>query len=152
VPRIALGQLNLTVGDLAGNVEKMAASAVEAAAAEYRRLGCETVEVSLPNMKLSVPVYYVLAPAEASSNLARYDGVRYGYRAPDYSDLTDLYKKTRAQGLRVGLNALFSVDEPIANSSMLVLPILTAPAASSRSTTWASYGETKLESIFASEK
>jgi aspartyl-tRNA(Asn)/glutamyl-tRNA(Gln) amidotransferase subunit A len=45
-----------------------------------------------------VPVYYVLAPAEASSNLARYDGVRYGYRAPDYSDLTDLYKKTRAQG------------------------------------------------------
>ena len=72
--------------------------AVEAAGAEYRRAGCETVEVSLPNMKLSVPVYYVLAPAEASSNLARYDGVRYGYRAPDYSDLTDLYKKTRAQG------------------------------------------------------
>ncbi len=72
--------------------------AVEAAAAEYRRLGCETVDVSLPNMKLSVPVYYVLAPAEASSNLARYDGVRYGYRAPDYSDLTDLYQKTRAQG------------------------------------------------------
>jgi len=74
------------------------AKVVEAAVAEYRRLGCETVEVSLPNMKLSVPVYYVLAPAEASSNLARYDGVRYGYRAPDYSDLTDLYKKTRAQG------------------------------------------------------
>jgi len=72
--------------------------AVEAAVAEYRRAGCETVEVSLPNMKLSVPVYYVLAPAEASSNLARYDGVRYGYRAPDYSDLADLYKKTRAQG------------------------------------------------------
>ena len=72
--------------------------AVEAAIAEYRKLGCETVEVSLPNMKLSVPVYYVLAPAEASSNLARYDGVRYGYRAPDYSDLTDMYQKTRAQG------------------------------------------------------
>ena len=72
--------------------------AVEAAVAEFRRLGCETVEVSLPNMKLSVPVYYVLAPAEASSNLARYDGVRYGYRAPEYSDLLDLYKKTRAQG------------------------------------------------------
>jgi aspartyl-tRNA(Asn)/glutamyl-tRNA(Gln) amidotransferase subunit A len=49
-------------------------------------------------MKLSVPVYYVLAPAEASSNLARYDGVRYGYRAPEYTDLLDLYKKTRAQG------------------------------------------------------
>jgi aspartyl-tRNA(Asn)/glutamyl-tRNA(Gln) amidotransferase subunit A len=72
--------------------------AVEAAIAEYRRLGCETVEVSLPGMKLSVPVYYVLAPAEASSNLARYDGVRYGYRAPEYSDLNDLYKKTRGQG------------------------------------------------------
>jgi aspartyl-tRNA(Asn)/glutamyl-tRNA(Gln) amidotransferase subunit A len=72
--------------------------AVEAAIAEYRKLGCETVEVSLPNMKLSVPVYYVLAPAEASSNLARYDGVRYGYRAPEYSDLNDLYKKSRGQG------------------------------------------------------
>jgi aspartyl-tRNA(Asn)/glutamyl-tRNA(Gln) amidotransferase subunit A len=72
--------------------------AVEAAIAEFRKFGCETVEVSLSNMKLSVPVYYVLAPAEASSNLARYDGVRYGYRAPDYADLPDMYKKTRAQG------------------------------------------------------
>ncbi|MBI1965292.1 MAG: Asp-tRNA(Asn)/Glu-tRNA(Gln) amidotransferase subunit GatA [Betaproteobacteria bacterium] len=72
--------------------------AVEAALAEYRRLGCETVDVGLPNMKLSVPVYYVLAPAEASSNLARYDGVRYGHRAPEYSDLADMYRKTRAQG------------------------------------------------------
>ena len=72
--------------------------AVEAAVGEFRKLGCETVEVRLPNMKLSVPVYYVLAPAEASSNLARYDGVRYGYRAPEYTDLLDLYKKTRAQG------------------------------------------------------
>jgi len=74
------------------------AKALEAALAQYRKLGCETVEVSLPNMKLSVPVYYVLAPAEASSNLARYDGVRYGYRAPQYADLLDMYKKTRAQG------------------------------------------------------
>jgi len=74
------------------------AKCVEAAIAELRRLGCETVEVSLPNMRLSVPVYYVLAPAEASSNLARYDGVRYGYRAPEYADLTDMYQKTRAQG------------------------------------------------------
>ena len=72
--------------------------AVEAAVAEFRKLGCETVEVSLPNMKLSVPVYYVLAPAEASSNLARFDGVRYGYRAPEYGDLLDMYKKSRAQG------------------------------------------------------
>jgi aspartyl-tRNA(Asn)/glutamyl-tRNA(Gln) amidotransferase subunit A len=74
------------------------AKAVEAAIAEYCRLGCATVEVSLPNMALSVPVYYVLAPAEASSNLSRFDGVRYGYRAPEYGDLTDMYEKTRAQG------------------------------------------------------
>ena len=74
------------------------ARVVEAALAEYRRLGAETVEISLPNTRLSIPVYYVLAPAEASSNLARYDGVRYGYRAPQYGDLTDMYQKTRAQG------------------------------------------------------
>ena len=74
------------------------ARAVEGAVAELRRLGCEPVEVELPRMRLSVPVYYVLAPAEASSNLARYDGVRYGYRAPEYTDLLDMYKKTRAQG------------------------------------------------------
>ena len=74
------------------------ARAVEQAIAEFKKLGCETVEVSLPNMKLAVPVYYVLAPAEASSNLSRFDGVRYGYRAPEYTDLADMYGKTRAQG------------------------------------------------------
>ncbi len=74
------------------------AKAVEAAIAEYRKLGAETVEVSLPNTRLSIPVYYVLAPAEASSNLSRFDGVRYGYRAPEYGDLNDMYEKTRAQG------------------------------------------------------
>jgi aspartyl-tRNA(Asn)/glutamyl-tRNA(Gln) amidotransferase subunit A len=68
------------------------------AVAELKRLGGEAVEVNLPNMELAVPVYYVLAPAEASSNLARFDGVRYGFRAPDYSDLLEMYKKTRAQG------------------------------------------------------
>ena len=72
--------------------------AVEIALGEYRRLGAETVSVDLPNMRLAVPVYYVLAPAEASSNLARYDGVRYGYRARDYRDLTEMYEKTRAEG------------------------------------------------------
>ncbi len=72
--------------------------AVEAALAEYRKLGCTTVEVDLPNMELSVPVYYVLAPAEASSNLGRYDGVRYGHRAAEYRDLVDMYEKTRAEG------------------------------------------------------
>jgi aspartyl-tRNA(Asn)/glutamyl-tRNA(Gln) amidotransferase subunit A len=74
------------------------ARAVEAAVAEFRRLGAETLEVSLPNTRLSVPAYYVLAPAEASSNLARFDGVRYGYRAPEYDDLMDMYCKSRAQG------------------------------------------------------
>ena len=72
--------------------------AVEAAITEYRKLGCEMVDVSLPNMALSVPVYYVLAPAEASSNLSRYDGVRYGYRAKDYTHLADMYEKSRAEG------------------------------------------------------
>jgi len=74
------------------------AQAVEAAIAEYKKLGAAIVDISLPNSKLSVPVYYVLAPAEASSNLSRFDGVRYGYRAPEYSDLTDMYEKSRAQG------------------------------------------------------
>jgi aspartyl-tRNA(Asn)/glutamyl-tRNA(Gln) amidotransferase subunit A len=74
------------------------ARAVEASLAEYRKLGARTVEVSLPNTALSVPVYYVLAPAEASSNLSRFDGVRYGYRAPEYDDLNDMYSKSRARG------------------------------------------------------
>ena len=69
-----------------------------AAIEEYKKQGATVVEVSLPNQHLSVPAYYVLAPAEASSNLSRYDGVRYGYRAPEYTDLLDMYKKTRAQG------------------------------------------------------
>jgi aspartyl-tRNA(Asn)/glutamyl-tRNA(Gln) amidotransferase subunit A len=71
---------------------------VDAALAEYRKLGASTVEVSLPNSGLSVPAYYVIAPAEASSNLSRFDGVRYGYRAPEYGDLNDMYSKSRAQG------------------------------------------------------
>ncbi len=73
-------------------------AAVDAALAEYRKLGASTVEVSLPNSGLSVPAYYVIAPAEASSNLSRFDGVRYGYRAPDFGDLNDMYSKSRAQG------------------------------------------------------
>ncbi len=73
-------------------------AAVQEAIAEYRKLGASTVEVSLPNSHLSVPAYYVIAPAEASSNLSRFDGVRYGYRAPEYDNLDDMYMKTRAQG------------------------------------------------------
>ena len=74
------------------------ASAVDNALNEYRKLGAQTIEISLPNAPLAIPVYYVLAPAEASSNLSRFDGVRYGYRAESYSDLADMYRKSRAQG------------------------------------------------------
>jgi len=69
-----------------------------AAVEHYKKLGATVVDVSLPNQGLSVPVYYVLAPAEASSNLSRFDGVRYGHRAEKYTDLMDLYKKSRAEG------------------------------------------------------
>jgi len=71
---------------------------IETAIAEYKKLGAEIVEISLPNTGLSIPVYYVLAPAEASSNLSRYDGVRYGHRTESYTDLMDMYCKTRAEG------------------------------------------------------
>ena len=73
-------------------------NAVQEAIAEYRRLGAETIEISLPNMEHGVAAYYVIAPAEASSNLSRFDGVRYGHRAAEYSDLNDMYQKSRAQG------------------------------------------------------
>ncbi|OHC62908.1 MAG: aspartyl/glutamyl-tRNA amidotransferase subunit A [Rhodocyclales bacterium RIFCSPLOWO2_02_FULL_63_24] len=73
-------------------------AAVDAALAEYRRLGATTLEVRLTNSGLSVPAYYVIAPAEASSNLSRFDGVRYGYRAPEYADLAEMYSRSRAQG------------------------------------------------------
>ena len=79
---------------LAADVEQ----AVRAALAEYEKLGATLVDISLPKTELSIPVYYVIAPAEASSNLSRFDGVRYGHRAADYKDLTDMYKKTRAEG------------------------------------------------------
>lgn len=71
---------------------------IEAAIVEYKKLGAEIVDISLPNTGLSIPVYYVLAPAEASSNLSRYDGVRYGHRAAEYTDLMDMYNKSRAEG------------------------------------------------------
>ncbi|MFA6920412.1 MAG: Asp-tRNA(Asn)/Glu-tRNA(Gln) amidotransferase subunit GatA [Gallionella sp.] len=74
------------------------AARVQDAIGEYKKLGATIVDISLPNSKLAVPVYYVLAPAEASSNLSRFDGVRYGYRAPEYTDLADMYEKSRAQG------------------------------------------------------
>ena len=74
------------------------AKAVEAAIEEYKKLGAEIVEISLPNSHLSVPAYYVIAPAECSSNLSRFDGVRYGHRCDNPKDLEDLYKRSRGEG------------------------------------------------------
>jgi len=73
-------------------------AAIDAALKEYERLGAKLVEISLPRTELSIPVYYIIAPAEASSNLSRFDGVKFGHRAKDYTDLLDMYKKTRAEG------------------------------------------------------
>ncbi len=73
-------------------------AAVEAAIAEYEKLGAEIVDISLPSSTLSVPTYYVVAPAEASSNLARFDGVRYGYRCDKPENLADLYRRSRGEG------------------------------------------------------
>jgi aspartyl-tRNA(Asn)/glutamyl-tRNA(Gln) amidotransferase subunit A len=71
---------------------------VRAALAELEKLGARLVDVSLPRTELSIPVYYIIAPAEASSNLSRFDGVRYGHRAAKYGDLLDMYKKSRSEG------------------------------------------------------
>jgi aspartyl-tRNA(Asn)/glutamyl-tRNA(Gln) amidotransferase subunit A len=73
-------------------------AAVRAALEQIRQLGASLVEVELPNAPLGIPVYYVVAPAEASSNLSRFDGVRYGHRARTFDDLTDMIKKSRAEG------------------------------------------------------
>jgi len=79
---------------LQADVEK----AVRQALAEYVKLGARLVDISLPNAALGIPVYYVIAPAECSSNLSRFDGVRYGHRAAHYSDLIDMMKKSRSEG------------------------------------------------------
>jgi aspartyl-tRNA(Asn)/glutamyl-tRNA(Gln) amidotransferase subunit A len=79
---------------LAGDVD----AAVRSALAELEKLGASLVDVSLPRTELSIPVYYIIAPAEASSNLSRFDGVKFGHRAAQHSDLLDMYKKSRAEG------------------------------------------------------
>ena len=73
-------------------------AAVEAALAEYEKLGAKRVPIALPRTQLSIPVYYILAAAEASSNLSRFDGVKFGHRAKDYRDLADMYGRTREEG------------------------------------------------------
>ena len=79
---------------LAGDVR----AAIDTALKQYQQLGAQLVEISLPRTELSIPVYYIIAPAEASSNLSRFDGVKFGHRAAQYTDLLDMYKKTRSQG------------------------------------------------------
>jgi aspartyl-tRNA(Asn)/glutamyl-tRNA(Gln) amidotransferase subunit A len=81
-----------------GGVDADVAARVRDAIRWYEQQGAKTVEITLPNTHLAVPAYYVLAPAEASSNLSRFDGVRYGHRAADYADLNDMYSKSRAEG------------------------------------------------------
>ena len=73
-------------------------AAVDGALAQLQQLGATLVDISLPRTELSIPVYYVISPAEASSNLSRFDGVRYGHRAEAYTDLIDMYRKSRAEG------------------------------------------------------
>ena len=73
-------------------------AAIDGALKEYQKLGATLVEISLPRTELAIPVYYIIAPAEASSNLSRFDGVKFGHRAGKYGDLLDMYKKTRAEG------------------------------------------------------
>jgi aspartyl-tRNA(Asn)/glutamyl-tRNA(Gln) amidotransferase subunit A len=79
-------------------LEPRNAALIDEALKVYRSLGATTVDVSLPSLPLSVPTYYVVAPAECSSNLSRFDGVRYGYRCKDPKDLADLYKRSRGEG------------------------------------------------------
>ncbi len=74
------------------------AKVIETAIDEYKKQGVEFIDISLPNSTLSVPAYYVVAPAECSSNLSRFDGVRFGYRCEDPKDLEDLYKRSRGEG------------------------------------------------------
>jgi len=81
-------------GGLSADVD----AAVRAGLAELQKLGAALVDVSLPRTELAIPVYYIIAPAEASSNLSRFDGVKFGHRAAQYDDLLDMYKKTRAEG------------------------------------------------------
>jgi aspartyl-tRNA(Asn)/glutamyl-tRNA(Gln) amidotransferase subunit A len=80
------------------NLNAQMAQVVEEAIAEYTRLGAEVVEVSMPNINLSIPAYYIVAPAECSANLSRFDGVRYGHRCEAPEDLNDLYIRSRGEG------------------------------------------------------
>ncbi len=91
-------KLGLPTEFLDEGLDPQVRAALEVAIGELQSLGAEVIEVSMPNLGLSVPTYYVVAPAECSSNLSRYDGVRFGYRCSDPVDLEDLYKRSRGEG------------------------------------------------------
>src|SRR5690554_705872 len=82
----------------ASGLDTATADAIAAAVKQFQALGAEIKDISLPNAELAIPAYYIIAPAEASSNLSRFDGVRFGYRCENPADLTDLYKRSRAEG------------------------------------------------------
>jgi len=91
-------RLGLPKGLFGKGLDEEVGAAVEEAVSVYRRLGVEIVDVELPHAQYAISVYYVIATAEASSNLARFDGVRYGFRAEDAPELRQMYRKTREQG------------------------------------------------------
>jgi aspartyl-tRNA(Asn)/glutamyl-tRNA(Gln) amidotransferase subunit A len=95
VKGLRIGVINEFFGE---GLETGTGAAVRAAIDAFRREGATVEELSLPNLPLSVPTYYVVAPAECSSNLSRFDGVRFGHRCKDPKDLMDLYKRTRGEG------------------------------------------------------
>ena len=92
-----VGRIGVPEEYLAG-LDAAVADCIDAALVELERLGASRVSISLPNASLAIPAYYVIAPAEASSNLSRYDGVRFGYRCEDPADLDDLYERSRGEG------------------------------------------------------
>jgi len=97
-PELAGLRIGLPKEYFADGLEPGVRARVTEAVTWFQGQGAKTVEITLPNTGLAVPVYYVIAPAEASSNLSRFDGVRYGHRAKEYSDLNDMYRRTRAEG------------------------------------------------------
>ena len=91
-------KIGLPVQHFSEGLDATAEQCIRDAVAEFEKLGATVKEISLPNSHLSVSAYYVIAPAEASANLSRYDGVRYGYRCEDPANLEDMYKRTRSEG------------------------------------------------------
>ena len=95
----AIDSARINPGPKAQNApDASVAKAIDEALREYEKLGATLVDISLPRTELSIPVYYIIAPAEASSNLSRFDGVKFGHRAAQYDDLVDMYKKSRSEG------------------------------------------------------